>query len=117
MTEPLPSPIPDDLLAAWEQTCQQATPGPWDYHWDGNLNRCGTLTLRGKPPPRTYVLPNTLPHGDAAFIAEAREAMPALLAEVRRLRAENARMAVELHSLLSQEVQDYHDPANPLAKP
>jgi hypothetical protein len=61
--------------------CEKATPGPWEYHKSESGD--GVLCPRGG-----YVV--EVGHGttnnDAAFIAAARDALPALLDEVERLR-------------------------------
>lgn len=87
--------ITPELLAAWRAVTEAATPGPWKaYHgkyWsaaeDSEDREIGTFPADE--------------HGDACsdFIAAARTAMPALISEVERLRAENERLEAELDSL------------------
>lgn len=75
-------------LADWRALAEAATPGPWawrvteDRHW-----------AEVTPPPddRDGPVARSLADDDAAFIAAARDAVPALLDEVERLRAERDR--------------------------
>lgn len=110
-------PITDEQLAAWEALCEQATPGPWEWNdvednsgWsDDFYSAVGlvSLSLRheygGKvlcTEPESVLLTMEGEEGhqgglptvdgrpeDLNFITTARIALPALLAEVRRLRA------------------------------
>lgn len=80
----------DGELDRLQALADAATAGPWEYHdrgtnydWDVTGPRC--LDLSG------YVKGMFWNREDAAFIAASREAVPALIAEVRRLREENAR--------------------------
>lgn len=59
--------VTDEQLDLWTKLCKDATPGPWQ-HVPG-------FPFKYSP--------------DALFILFAREAMPRLIAEVRRLCAEN----------------------------
>ena len=87
-------------LDALKALADAATPGPWlpshnvdapsDGNWEpDNPEREG----RGEGPTLTglYRDVKAWAEADAAFIAAAREAVPALLAEVQRLRVENER--------------------------
>lgn len=74
--------LTDEQLAEWERLAAGATRGPWhaveSQGWrgivgEGNLD---TVEITTDPWPT-----------DLAFIAAARTAVPALVAEVRRLRA------------------------------
>lgn len=92
---PEPPRVTDGQIEAWERLCEEASEGPWTRAADSNFDeephegsiRCG--------PPGFYIAkmerdgPN--PDVDAEFIAASRTAMPALLAEVRRLKADEAR--------------------------
>ena len=91
--------ITDNQLAEWERIANAATVGPWfsvGAPW-GN----GTLVNAGTEDPHgghavcdTELMIDRSeniqgePQCDADFIAAARTAVPALIAEVRRLRAE-----------------------------
>lgn len=101
--------LTDDQLAAWQALCDAATPGPWvrehptepmltDWacvyttnprfllrvHLPLNLDAFRGSHEWGTPE---YHRGPEQPAADADFIAAARKAMPALIAEVRRLRA------------------------------
>ncbi len=95
--------ISEEQLNTWQALCEAATPGPWFWDdgdpkqvllsgYDGeelpgfpmlHVN-CGILTLIGYDDE---ALADEMREPDKAFIAAARVALPALLAEVRRLRA------------------------------
>ncbi len=86
--------ITDDELAEWQRLCDAATPGPWrldgrhDYDDGSEFGIDMIVANNGEPVviADSGVYP---PHGqDAEFIAAARSAIPRLLEEVRRLRAE-----------------------------
>ena len=103
----------DERLAELERLCAAATPGPWawgphnsDEEYPPNLQGYPTEPdIRdggGKDVP-VFAWPEVMYAGeyegeyfidvelpDAAFIAAARAALPELLAEVRRLRAEQS---------------------------
>jgi len=74
----------DDELARWRAETDAATPGEWKVvpTREGTINWYD-VRINGRDVCGDYM---TGP--DAAFIAGAREAMPRLLAEVARLRAE-----------------------------
>lgn len=84
--------LTDERLAEIDARAEAATPGPWTtYEWgwmgadEGGAGVClDTEDLRAIA--RT-IDAGTL--GDAAFIAHARADVPALVAEVRRLRAKH----------------------------
>lgn len=68
----------DQELAAIEARVNAATAGPWEAYC--NYDECWTLDgpiANG---------PDMMPKGDAIFIAHARTDVPALVAEVRRLK-------------------------------
>ena len=84
-----------EQLNAIKERAAKATPGPW-YH-----NRHNEITT-----PNGARLAQTVTGLDAEFIATAREDVPALVAEVERLRAELAdiiAVATEEASSLSYE--------------
>lgn len=69
-----------------------ATPGPWKasiYYDDGQPSGVDVESESGSV---CDVRGRQLATEDAAFIAASRDALPALLAEVERLRAENAQL-------------------------
>lgn len=79
-------------LAEIEARCEAATEGPWEVAWktdfiwqlDGDGDRFGPIA------EAHYAEGNH--DNNAAFIAHARDDVPDLLAEVRRLTAENEAM-------------------------
>ena len=80
-------------LAEWERLAQAATPGPW-YTVDGVYPVAegkGPLLERGPVSDidgeQVYLMPRFRRPEDAWFVVRCRQAVPRLLAEVRRLRA------------------------------
>ena len=94
--------VKDDQLRQLQEICDRATPGPW--HTEGNPDQMGAANgvyvgppskmVNLKPPVRIVMCYRT--HGitssidteddaNAAFIAAAREAVPALLIECKRM--------------------------------
>jgi hypothetical protein len=80
-------------LAELEALTAAATPGPWVAHIEaeapiGGESMIGLDGLQGDFPPDMYVRHDgqTAPTADIKFIAAARNYVPRLLAEVRRLR-------------------------------
>ena len=76
--------ITEEQRAEWMRLAEQATPGPWAPYGDSHLPEPGW-----EVEPEGAVLPKICrqtTEADAAFIAAAREAMPALLAENAALR-------------------------------
>ena len=79
--------LTEDELAAMEARCEAATPGPWQSWIEGRDNFGGdcVITTEGEDiyllPPPTLRAPY-----DQDFIAAARQDVPRLVAEVRRLR-------------------------------
>ena len=76
----------DDELNAIERLCNSATPGPWGTIPPGGPNGAfwGICNRMGM----IVAMRLTTSEPDAAFIAASRDAIPVLIAEVRRLRAE-----------------------------
>lgn len=88
--------IGDETLANLRRLAEAATPGPWKWYdapgvkWDDPKS----CSFDSRQPNRTAPYYCTGPHTDtseqaatdAAFIAAAREAVPALVAEIERLR-------------------------------
>jgi hypothetical protein len=82
----------DDELNAIEARANAATPGPWtqgeiaagDLPYAGG---CFAVEVFGATADPYAVLAECQHEADAAFIAAARTDIPALVAEVRRLRA------------------------------
>ena len=92
-------------LARWEALADQATPGPWTARHRDSSNPTQDPARDGEHlgwhldplavPDRGQIVRGA----DAAFLAESRTAVPALVAEVRRLRQvlEIAALACEDH--------------------
>lgn len=96
----MPDRITDAELARWAALAEKATPGPWTWDdrgdagvvmlWAPNGDELARLVDCVDPPVfgeddwRGTALDN------ARLMSEARTAVPALVAEVRRLRDENA---------------------------
>ena len=99
----------DDFdLHQLESLESQATPGPWDdaaghIAYDEGQKYLADLTfgLVGNPG-RTADHVNA----DVNFIVAARKALPLLIAEIHRLRAENKRLDRELSKTI-KDIQEY----------
>ncbi len=85
-TSDQPAPITEEQLAAWEAVERAATAGPWDVSSPLYFPHPVIHSLA----PGGIGLAAANVQADGVFIATARTAVPALLAEVRRLRAELA---------------------------
>lgn len=102
----------DEELVRIERLANNATPGPWttekpkanDDGWATGVVIAATYGGQGifakngkpartKPTGHVYADPpgGQMPAADQAFLAAGREAVPELIAEVRRLRGELAR--------------------------
>jgi hypothetical protein len=86
-------PLSDEELAELEALAAAATPGPWVAHIEaeapiGGESMIGLDGLQDDFPPDMYVRHDgeTAPAADIKFIAAARNYVPRLLTEVRRLR-------------------------------
>ena len=78
-------PMTPERLDAIRERVGSATEGPWSHwsgwdQWDYSIMSCGADDV----PTVASVIPEL---DDSIFIAHAREDVPALLAEVERLRA------------------------------
>lgn len=90
-TQIKPPVLPDDLLSGWEVMCERASPGPWVADMEGAKFYCGFLSTvhwtvwePGKPTSTRNV-------DNIRFVESARSAIPLLIIEIRRLKAELAR--------------------------
>lgn len=112
--------LTDTQLAEWEALANAAAIGPWvpchhwssdhcgcgrhpGYIWDGTKNRVvAQMGCQEDEGGQAYPEPdeNTL-RASARFIAASRTALPELVAEVRRLRDQQAR-ALEAEALLCE---------------
>lgn len=108
----MPDPITNAQLAEWAALCEAATPGPWLHCSPGEVRADGVgPRLFGSPmiwqgvngwqPAQTQV--------NLDFIAAARTAMPLLLAEVERLKAERADLRGALIAALDQPEYRFHE--------
>lgn len=78
-----PDPPTDAQLDAWERLAREATPGPWRWvERDGTSGGYVHLVDDGG-----FLYGSCIPE-NGRFVAAAKEAVPALVAEVRRLRGE-----------------------------
>lgn len=107
----------DKELERLEELSAKATPGPWRSMRNGNSPCRGTLVgvshIEELPRPynehafaeRAHRELSLFRDEDADLIAEMRNALPALIAEVRRLRAENATHVAARAALVSMAAQ------------
>lgn len=78
----------------WRALAEAATPGPWKLHLvddttiisNNGLDICTTCDSAEVERHDSYNIEYERMEADAAFIAASREAVPALIAEVERLR-------------------------------
>ncbi len=104
--------INDDRLDEWESLDKAATPGPWGYSL---MPVAGKLTAKNGHRKRYSLINDDAPFVnsvDAEVAALARTAFPHLIAEVRRLRAQNATSSTPIGSFW----RDSRDPNNPIVK-
>lgn len=73
-----------DLLVAIERRCDQATAGPWKSYVEGRDHSSGDSFIMTAGPD-IYLIGASIEDQD--FIAHARQDLPLLVQEVRRLRA------------------------------
>lgn len=102
-------PAPTLDLAAIEARCAAATPGPWYTVADDEFPDIYALLYgannerSGDVFPDGWLASRVVACGDAAgnpsFISHAREDVPALVALVRRLKAENSELRAEQRKL------------------
>ena len=96
--------ITQEQLARWRALADAATPGPWEQ-----VAESGEWWISGPDIERHFVIDTTngVNAQNADFIAAAREAVPALLAEVERLTAE-----VRRHEEAEHQREMEHEAAN-----
>jgi len=79
----------DDQLREIEERCNAASAAPWESFIEGRDHMGGDDFIRtggmDDSSPDIYLTQAT--HADQDFIAHARQDIPALIAEVRRLKA------------------------------
>lgn len=91
----------DEQRAAWRRVTEAATPGPW-YNGPDDLIGGFCVGTEDSPPSRwtaARLIADFPRQEDAAFIAAARNALPALLADADTL----ARVRTELKAGLEGE--------------
>ena len=79
--------ITKEQLAEWQRMTEAATEGPWRLMWDYTRYGCPIFMKDGDSSA-----PKDWAEADRGFIATAREAVPALLAEVERLQGDLQRL-------------------------
>ena len=79
----------DEEIREIERRCNEATPAPWQSFIEGRDHLGGSDFIRtgglDDACPDIYLTQAT--HADQDFIAHARQDIPALIAEIRRLKA------------------------------
>ena len=84
--------VTEEMLRAIEERCKAASPGPWKAFVEGRDHFGGDDMIRigglDDSEPDMYVSRDRKPasEADLDFIASARQDLPMLVAEVRRLR-------------------------------
>jgi hypothetical protein len=73
-----------DLRTEIERRCDQATPGPWKSYVEGRDHTSGDSFIKTGGPD-IYLIGGSIEDQD--FIANARQDLPMLLREVKRLRS------------------------------
>lgn len=76
--------VSEEELQEIERRCQAATPGPWHSFIEGRDHTSGSNFIRTAGEDIEVVAAEP---SDQDFMAHARQDVPRLLAEVRRLRA------------------------------
>lgn len=103
-------------LTAIEERAEAATDGPWS--WNGDDLRG---TLASGSPTRPLILSTAARGGldplsaDREFIAEARQDVEALIAEVRRLRSEAVQAQAQALRAAADELYGDDGPGHPLS--
>lgn len=75
--------LTEDELARIERLCEGATPGPWRSFIEGRDHQSGSDFIQTAGPDIEL---SGASRADLDFIADARQSVPLLTAEVRRLR-------------------------------
>lgn len=86
-----PPVLPDDLLSGWEVICERASPGPWIANIDGAKFYCGFLSTSHWTVWEPGKMASTRNMNNVRFVESARSALPLLITEIRRLKAELAK--------------------------
>lgn len=104
--------ISPEQLQAWKRLADEATSGPWDSYFETGLNPMVVTYTENEKGLRS--LKDAVVHGPSItnnnFIAAARTAVPALIAEVERLQHRefslNLDLAVEGTSKIAHEMEN-----------
>ncbi|UOF90814.1 hypothetical protein LSG31_00580 [Fodinisporobacter ferrooxydans] len=93
-------PITDQELNEILARCEAATPGPWMLHGNEGTKViiAGDYAYQEKPD---LIIDICSANNDDIFISHAREDVPRLAAEVKRLKAENERLQQVLKQISS----------------
>ena len=95
-------------LIEWRELTNAATPGKWtvkhEYDGEDGITYKWPQRIMAEGTP-VVSFDDYVEEADAAFIAASREAIPALLDEVERLRAELARLAPAQDAPLTDATQ------------
>jgi len=81
--------LDDDQLREIEERCSRASKGPWKSWIEGRDHTSGSSFIRTSEPveaPNAAIELSGATDADQDFIAHAREDVPRLLGELRRLR-------------------------------
>ena len=86
------APLPDEELDRIEARSARASPAPWTVFLeeDGGTAGCNVIWVSGnddEPDLYLWLGPDLAPSADFEFVAAARQDIPSLLAEVRRIGA------------------------------
>jgi len=114
----------DDELKAIEERCEKATEGPWDVEAVSNACRVtigkgsGKVILARACPPQ---LQEEETWSNVKFMAAARTDVPALIEEVKRLKAKVSALQeiIEKAQAIADRLgcSDAHGPENPMCDP
>lgn len=100
-----PAPMPAARLAEIDALAAAATEGPWEITYDHDDRPDTGLSVKFPTAigPFTWIEhPTPREDADSAFVAAARTAVPALVAEVRRLQADWAALGPYVGELLAK---------------
>lgn len=99
--------LSDTEIAEIKKRYEAATPGPWISYVEGRDHQSGDHFIQTRGEEDIYLYGNTI--ADQDFIAHARQDIPALIAEIERLRGEQAASVIvpkEVTSLCTNEISD-----------
>lgn len=108
-------PMTQEQLDEIQERVNDATSGPWDCYGNG-AHEVFDAGEYDDGDPGELVAPVVTKLDDAEFIAHARTDVPALLAEVERLRADNTRLRARLtvdDAMAERSARVYYGYQNP----